>query len=57
MVLNQDSKELGTALAGMAQLVGASSCNQKVAGSIPGQNTYLGCGFDPQSGHVQEATN
>ena len=23
---------------------------QKVVGSIPGEGTYLGCGFDPQSG-------
>lgn len=26
-------------------------------GLIPGQNTYPDCGFNPQSGHVQEATN
>ena len=31
----------------MAQLVGASSHTQKFAGSIPGQDTYLGCRFDP----------
>ena len=30
----------------MAQLVGASSHHRKVAGSIPGQGTYLGCGLD-----------
>ena len=39
-------------LAGMAQLVGASSYNWKVAGSIPGQGTCLGWGFDPWSGHI-----
>ena len=30
---------------------------QKVAGLIPGQGTCLGCGFDPPSGHLQEATD
>ena len=29
--------------------------HQKAAGSILGQGTYSGCGFDPQLGHVQEA--
>ena len=29
----------------------------KAVGSISGQRTDLGCRFDPQSGHVQEATN
>ena len=33
-------------LASVAQLIGASSHKQKVAGSIPGQGTYLGCRFD-----------
>ena len=28
----------------------------KVASSIPGQGTYLGRGFDPQSEYVQEET-
>ena len=30
--------------------------HQKVAGSIPDQGTYLGCGCDPWVGCVQEAT-
>ena len=30
---------------------------QKVLGLIPGQDTYSGCRFDLQSGHVREATN
>ena len=30
---------------------------KKVVGSIPGQGTYLGCGFYPHSGHVWETTN
>ena len=38
-----------TALAGVDQLVGASSHNQKVAGLIPHQGTYLGCGFNSLS--------
>ena len=37
------------ALAGMAQLVGTSSCGRKVVGSIPGCGTCLGCRFNPQS--------
>ena len=43
--------------AGVAQLAGAPSCNQKVVGLIPTQVTYLGCGFDPGSGHMWEATD
>ena len=35
----------------MAKLVGASfRALKKVAGSIPGQGTCLGCGFDPWLG-------
>ena len=41
----------------VAQLVGASSCTAKGLCSIPSQGTYLHCGFDPQLGHVQEATD
>ena len=38
------------ALAGMAQLVGALSCSQKVAGLIPSQGIYLGpVGLVPSS--------
>ena len=33
----------------MAQLVGKLSGNQKVPGSTPGQDTYICCGFNPQS--------
>ena len=33
------------------------SCNGKVKGLIPGQGTYLGCGFDPWLGRVLEATS
>ena len=31
--------------------------HQKVRGSIPGQGTYRRGRFDPQSGHLQEATD
>ena len=31
--------------------------DQKIAGSIIGQGTDLGCGFDPLLGHVWEATD
>ena len=48
------------ALVSVAQVVGAPSHNWKVAGSIPGQGTYLGFrlnpglgAYDPQSGCVQ----
>ena len=40
-------------LASGAQLVGVSFWNWKVSGSIPGQGTYQGCGFNPCSGHIQ----
>ena len=33
------------------------SAKQLVTGSIPSQGSYLGFGFDPQSGHMQEATD
>ena len=41
----------------VAQLVGASSCSQKVSGSIPSWDMCLGCWFDPRSRSVLEATN
>ena len=31
--------------------------HQKVAGSIPGEDIYLGCGFSPWKGCAQEATD
>ena len=31
--------------------------HQRVAGLIPGQDTYLGCRFNPHSGCILEATN
>ena len=41
------------ALDGVAQLVGVSSRTlKKVGGLIPGQGTYLGCGFSPRLGHL-----
>ena len=41
----------------VAQSAGASFYTMKVVGSIPGQGTYLGCGFKPQLGCEQEATD
>ena len=38
-----------TGPASMTELVGVSSHNQKIVGSIPGQGTYLDCRFDSQS--------
>ena len=38
-------------------LIVGSFQNRKVAGSIPGQATCLGCGFDPWSRRLHEATN
>ena len=47
---------LGSALAIVAQVVGASSHNLLVAGSISGQGTCLGCGFHPQCRHIWEGS-
>ena len=41
----------------VAQLVGTCPINQRVAGSIPGQSTYLGCGIGLRLGCVQKVTN
>ena len=41
-----------SALAGVAQLVGALSHNWKVIGSIPSQGTHLDCSFKPQPGCI-----
>ena len=50
-----DFEDEKTALASVAQLVGSLFRNQEVVGPVPGQDTYLGCGFNPWSGHVREA--
>ena len=52
-----DERTTNTALANVAQLVGCCPASQKVAGSIPGQGTCLVCGFHPQLGRMQEATD
>ena len=44
-------------LTAMAQLVGCRPAKQKVAGSVPGQGTCLGCGFSPQLGCILEAAD
>ena len=38
------------ALAGVAQWIERWPVNPRVAGSIPSQGTFLGCGPDPQLG-------
>ena len=43
--------------AGAAQWAGYCSANQKVAGSIPSQDTCLGCGFGPWSWCLREAAS
>ena len=43
------------ALTSMVQWIGRHSSKQKVASSIPGQGTCLGCWFSPWAGHVPEA--
>ena len=48
--INKFFKTSILALAGMAQLVGVSSCEPKdcrTAGSIPSRGKCLGCGFSP----------
>ena len=37
--------------------MGALSWAPNVAGSIPSQGTYLGCGFSPGLWHIWEATD
>ena len=55
---HEESKEcIGRALAGVVQLVGRHPAGGKVAGSIAGHGTCLGCGFGPHLWHVREATN
>ena len=47
----------GSALTGVALLVGHWTAEQKVAGSIPGQGICLSFKFSPWLGHVFEATD
>ena len=46
-----------SSLISVAQLVGHHPAKQTVAGSTPRQDTFLGCGFGPQLGCIEEATN
>lgn len=41
----------------VGQLVGLHPLHQKALDLIANRGTYLGCGFDPQLGHVWETTN
>ena len=43
-------KVFNMALAGVAQWIECQPADQRVAGSIPSQDTCLGCGSGPQSG-------
>ena len=45
------------ALAGWLSWLEHHTIKQKVVGSILSQGTCLGCRLDPQSGHIQEATD
>ena len=38
-------------------MVGRSPGKPRVAGFIPGQGTYLGCGFPPWLGYILEAAS
>ena len=48
---------VSTGLDCLAQGVGQSPAERKVAGSIPSRGTCLGGGFGPGSGRVWEATD
>ena len=48
-------KKKDDALAHVAQWIEHQPANQKVAGSIPGQGTCLGCEPGPQLGGTQKA--
>ena len=41
-----------SSLADVAPLVGYCPTNRRVAGSMPGQGTCLGCRFGPQLGRI-----
>ena len=56
-LINKEDTTKVTALAEWLSWLKHHSIQQKVAGSNPGQGPYLGCGFDPQLGHIQEATD
>ena len=55
--LNKCFKENVLALTGVARFVGLCAADWKVLGSITRQGTCLECGFCPQAGCMQEATN
>ena len=48
---------LDLALAGWLSWLEHLPIHQNFADSVPGQGTYLGCGFDPQLRCEKEATN
>ena len=50
MLIKPMLKKISSALVGAAQWIDCQLANQSVAGSIPSQGTYLGCGPGPQLG-------
>ena len=54
---SSELKTFKVALAGRLSWSEHCPTHQKVVSSIPGQDTYLDCRFDLQSGCMQEATD
>lgn len=58
LVINPiDLRKLSPALVERLSWLKHHPVHQKTASLILGQGTYLGCEFDPQAGHVWEATD
>ena len=57
MITKDTFERILACLGRMAQLVGILFLHQKVAGLISGWGAYVVCGFSPQLGHIQEATD
>ena len=50
MVMEKNTIKSKSAIAGVAQWIECQPVDRKVAGSIPSQGTYLGCGPGPWLG-------
>lgn len=50
-----NTKMQTTTLARWLTCLECHSIHKKIADLIPGQNEYLGCGFNPQSERIQKA--
>ena len=55
--INENFKKEIVALVRLLSVLVHRLIHQKAAGSILSQGTYLGCGFKPRLGHVQEENN